>query len=49
MGKLMLNVCKDNNLVILNGKLKGDSHLIHGGSTGFASRGREVKSLVDYL
>lgn len=49
MGKLLLNVCKDNNIVILNGRLKGDCHPINGGNTTFAARGREGKSLIDYF
>ena len=45
MGKHLLNVCKDNNIVILNGRLQGDKHPVKGGRFTFEARGRKGNSL----
>jgi hypothetical protein len=49
MGKHLLNLCKDNNIVILNGRLQGDKHPVNGGSFTFEARGRKGNSLIDYF
>ena len=35
IGKHLLNDCKDNTIVVLNGPLQGDKHSIYGGSLTF--------------
>lgn len=49
MGKQLIKICKDNCIIILNGRLKGDSHPIYGGRVTFEARGQKGNSLIDYF
>lgn len=45
MGGRLIRMCRDQNLVILNGRLPGDTH----GAFTFFADGREGRSVVDYI
>ena len=49
MGKPLLELCQDNQLVILNGRLPGDCDMMKGGACTFYARGRSGRSLIDYF
>ena len=49
MGAAVLDMCKSCQVVILNGRLPGDSDLIKGGACTFHATGRQAHSLVDYF
>ena len=49
MGKPLLELCCDSQVVILNGRLPGDNDCVKGGDYTFRARGRDAKSLIDYF
>ena len=48
LGKLVLDMCRTSQLVVLNGRLPGDNNVLGGGAFTFHGRGRSARSLIDY-
>lgn len=49
MGKPLLEMCCDSQVIIMNGRLPGDNDCVKGGEFTYRAKGRDAKSLIDYV